>query len=155
MTRPENAEFRMKNSEAANEDQFVPHPDPLTEGEEALPPRAWEIGIAALCFVCVPVASAWWERRRALVCVTVVALLLWGALAAFGAPQLTIKSDGARTFVTVTSTNHVAYVLLSSFDTIHWHPLTTVHRPSPRLTIEVSPGPRQMFFKVETLAHEH
>ena len=126
-----------------------------TDNDEGASCRWWEIAIAALCFVCMPVASVWWERRRAFACVAVIALLLWCALAAFGAPQLTIKSDGVRTFVTVTSTNHVAYVLMSSFDTIHWHPLATLHRPSPRLTIEVSPGPQQMFFKVETLAHEH
>jgi hypothetical protein len=117
--------------------------------------RWWEIAIAALCFVCVPVFGAWWERRRALACVAVIVALLWGAVAAFGEPQVTIKSDGSRTFVTVTSTNHVAYVLFSSFDLAHWHELATVHRPAPRMTIELFPTPQRMFFKVETLAHEH
>lgn len=120
--------------------------------------RWWEIALAALCFFCVPVFGAWWERRRALTCIAVVALLLWGAIAAFGAPQLSIKNDGVRTFVTVTSTNHAAYVLLHSFDTVHWHPLATVHRPSPRMTIELLPEwhhGHRMFFKVETLAHQH
>ncbi len=137
------------------------------DGAPSLPPRAWEIAIAALCFVCVPVFGAWWERRRVLACVAVIVALLWGAVAAFGEPQVTIKAtsvaatapggaDGVRLFVTVTSTNHVAYVLLSSFDLEHWHELATVHRPAPRMTIEVLPdGHQRTFFKVETLAHEH
>jgi hypothetical protein len=116
--------------------------------------------------VCVPVFGAWWERRRAWACVAVIVALLWGALAAFGEPQVTIKAtsvaatapggaDGVRLFVTVTSTNHMAYVLLSSFDLVHWHDLATVHRPAPRMTIELFPTSQRMFFKVETLAHEH
>jgi hypothetical protein len=136
--------MKMQNSESRNQ-----------KSEADLPPRAWEIAIAALCFVCVPVFGVWWERRRAWLCVAVIVALLWGAVAAFGEPQVTIKSDGSRTFVTVTSTNHVAYVLLSSFDLEHWHELTTVHRPAPRMTIELFPTAQRMFFKVETLAHEH